>query len=176
VFWSMLLDRYPGIGRIYLLVRSREGQPSEARFWSQVATSEPLEPLRKAHGAGFEAFLREKVVVLDGDLGEPLCGLGESFVRELSGTIDAIVNVAGVVDFNPPLDEALDANARGTMHLVGLAKALGDVPLLQTSTCYTAGRRKGPIVEADPLAVPFPRAGELSPELWDADRELAECA
>ena len=33
--------------------------------------------------------------------------------------------------------------SRGTMHLVGLAKALGDVPLLHTSTCYTAGRRKG---------------------------------
>ena len=97
-------------------------------------------------------------------------------MRELSGTIDAVVNVAGVVDFNPPLDEALDANARGTMHVVALTKALGNVPLMHTSTCYTAGRRKGPIVETDPLEIPFPRAGELPREIWDAERELAECA
>jgi long-chain acyl-CoA synthetase len=172
----MLLDRYPGLGKIYLLVRSGNGRSSEGRFWSQIAPSEPLEPLRKTHGAGFEDFLREKIVVIDGDVGERLCGLDESLVRELTGTIDAVVNVAGVVDFNPPLDEALDANARGTMHVVQLAKALGDVPLMHTSTCYTAGRRKGPIAETAPLEIPFPRAGELSVDLWDAERELAECA
>jgi long-chain acyl-CoA synthetase len=185
VFWAMLLDRYPGVGRIYLLVRASGGRSSEGRFWSQIATSEPFEPLRKTHGAAYEDFLREKIVVMDGDVGEHLCGLGEERVRELAGSIDAIVNVAGVVDFNPPLDEALDANARGTMHVVELAKALGNVPLLHTSTCYTAGRRQGPIVEADPLEIPFPRAAkpgesptgdELSRDLWDADRELAECA
>jgi long-chain acyl-CoA synthetase len=176
VFWGMLLDRYPDVGRLYLLVRSGAGRSSEGRFWSQVATSEALAGLRKTHGAGFEDFLREKIVVIDGDVGEPLCGLGEDLVRELSGTIDAVVNVAGVVDFNPPLDEALDANARGTRNVVGLAKALGDVPLMHTSTCYTAGRRKGPIVETNPLAVPFPRSGELPNDLWDAERELADCA
>jgi long-chain acyl-CoA synthetase len=176
VFWAMLLDRYPGVGRIHLLVRSSKERTSEGRFWAQIAKSEPLEPLRKRHAEGYDDFLREKIVVIDGDVGEPLCGLGEELVRELTGTIDAIVNVAGVVDFNPPLDEALDANARGTMHVVGLAMALGDVPLLHTSTCYTAGRRKGPIVETEPLEVPFPRSGELSRDLWDADRELAECA
>ncbi|MGO8996184.1 MAG: AMP-binding protein [Polyangiaceae bacterium] len=176
VFWAMLLDRYPDVGQIFLLVRSGNGRSSEGRFWSQIAKSEPLEPLRKTHGAGFEDFLREKIVVLDGDVGEPLCGIDESVVRELSGTIDAVVNVAGVVDFNPPLDEALDANARGTMHVVALTKALGNVPLMHTSTCYTAGRRKGPIVETDPLEIPFPRAGELPREIWDAERELAECA
>ena len=176
VFWAMLLDRYPGVGKIYLLVRSSGGRTSEGRFWSQIAKSEPFEPLRKTYGAGYEDFLRERIVVLDGDVGEHLCGLGEERVHELAGSIDAIVNVAGVVDFNPPLDEALDANARGTMHVVELAKALGNVPLLHTSTCYTAGRRQGPVLEKDPLEVPFPRAGELSRDLWDADRELAECA
>ncbi len=176
VFWAMLLDRYPGVGKIYLLVRSTNGRTSEERFWSQIAKSEPFDPLRKTHGAGFDDFLREKIVVIDGDVGERLCGLGDARVQELTGAVDAIVNVAGVVDFNPPLDEALDANARGTMHVVELAKALGNVPLLHTSTCYTAGRRQGPILETDPLEIPFPRAGELSRDSWDADRELAECA
>src|SRR5580700_753315 len=75
VFFAMLLDRYPDVGRIYLLVRSGNGRSSDGRFWAQIAPSEPLEPLRKAHGARFEDFLREKIVVLDGDVGAPLCGI-----------------------------------------------------------------------------------------------------
>ncbi len=179
VLWSMLLDRYPDVGRIYLLVRSNDRQSSEGRFWSTIAKSEALEPLRKTYGEGFEDFLREKIVVVDGDVGEALCGIDAEIVRELAGTIDAIVNVAGVVDFNPPLDEALDANTRGTQHVVELARALGTadapVPLMHTSTCYTAGRRPGPILEVDPCAVPFPRSAELPTDSWDAERELAEC-
>ena len=35
-------------------------------------------------------------MVLDGDVGEPLCGLDAGLVGELKGTIDAVINVAGV--------------------------------------------------------------------------------
>jgi long-chain acyl-CoA synthetase len=173
VFWSMLLDRYPGVGRIFLVVRPRGGTP-EKRFWSDVATSESLVALRDRHGDGIEAFLRDKVQPIDGDMGRPLCGVDEALVRELRGTIDAVINVAGVVDFNPPLDEALDANAFGAQNLVALARALGDAPVFHTSTCYVAGSRKGPVREEDPREHPFPRADELGAELWDPEREIAE--
>ncbi|HEY8040859.1 MAG TPA: AMP-binding protein [Polyangiaceae bacterium] len=175
VFWSMLLDRFPVVGRIFLVVRPRGGGTPEARFWSDIATSEALAPLRAAHGDGFEAFLRDKVEPIDGDMGRPMCGLDEALVRELRGTIDAVVNVAGVVDFNPPLDDALDANAFGAQNVVELARALGNSPVLHTSTCYVAGTRKGPIREEDPRVHPFPRADELGAATWDPDREIAEC-
>src|SRR5579884_4036808 len=175
LFWAMLLDRYPNVGRLFLVVRSKDGRTPEARFWADVATSDALDPLRRAHGDRFEPFLREKVVPIDGDMGLPLCGLDEALVRELRGTVDAVVNVAGVVDFNPPLDEALHANAFGAQNLVALARALGDAAVYHTSTCYVAGSRKGPIVEEDPRAHPFPRADELGADLWDPEREIAEC-
>src|SRR5579872_555715 len=175
IFWSMLLHRYPNVGRVYLIVRPKARATPEARFWAETAASEVFDPLRTAHGEGFEAFLRDKVVPIDGDMGRPRCGLGEALVAELRATIDAVVNVAGVVDFNPPLDEALDANAFGAQNLVELARALGDVPILHTSTCYVAGRRKGPIFEEDPRAKPFPRCGELGADLWDPESEIAEC-
>jgi long-chain acyl-CoA synthetase len=174
VFWGMLLDRYPGVGRIFLVVRPKNGGTPESRFWHDVATSDALVALRARLGDGFEAFLREKVQPVDGDMGRPLCGLDEALVRELRGTIDAVVNVAGVVDFNPPLDDALDANAFGAQNLVALARALGDSPVFHTSTCYVAGKRKGIVREEHPCAVPFPRADELGAELWDPDREIAE--
>ena len=129
IFWAMLLDRYPEVERIYLVVRPKGGGTPEARFWREIAPSEVLEPLRRTHGDGFEAFLRDKVVPIDGDIEKPSCGLDEALVAELSGTIDAVVNVAGIIDFNPPLDEAIGANAFGAQNLVNLARARrGDLP------------------------------------------------
>ena len=86
------------------------------------------------------------------------------------------MNVAGVVDFNPPLDEAIAANAFGAQNVVALARALGpNTAILHTSTCYVAGTREGPVYEEDPRVHPFPRSNELGAELWDPDREIAEC-
>ncbi|HEY6459201.1 MAG TPA: SDR family oxidoreductase, partial [Polyangiaceae bacterium] len=80
VFWSMLLDRFPGVGRIFLVVRPKGGGTPAKRFWADVATSEALAPLRARYGEAFEAFLREKVEPIDGDMGRPLCGLDEALV------------------------------------------------------------------------------------------------
>jgi long-chain acyl-CoA synthetase len=175
IFWSMLLDRYPNVGRIFLVVRPKNGASPSDRFWGEVAGTEPVAPLKRAHNGGFEAFLRDKVVPVDGDMGRPLCGIDEALVREWKGTIDAVVNVAGVVDFNPPLDDALSANAFGAQNLVALADALGRAPIMHTSTCFVAGTRTGLILEEHPCDVPFPRAAELGRELWDPGREIAEC-
>jgi long-chain acyl-CoA synthetase len=174
IFWAMLLDRYPEVERIYLVVRPKGGGTPEERFWKEIAASEVCDPLRRAHGDGFEAFMRAKITPIDGDIEKPSCGLGESLVAELSGTIDAVVNVAGIIDFNPPLDDAIGANAFGAQNLVNLARAL-NAAIFHTSTCYVAGQTPGPVREEHPLARPFPRAGELSVDLWDPDREIAEC-
>jgi long-chain acyl-CoA synthetase len=177
LFCSMLLDRYPGVGRIYLVVRPKgaDGGTPEARFAREVAPSEALDPLRRAHASRYDDFLHDKIVPIDGDMGRPLCGLGEARVRQLRSTIDAVINMAGVVDFNPALDDALAANAFGAVNLVELARALGGVSVFHTSTCYVAGSRPGPILEEDPRITPFPRADTMAAELWDPDREIAEC-
>ena len=176
IFWVMMLSRYPEVGRIYLLVRKSKTKSSEERFWSEVVPNECLDPLRKEHGDRFEQFLRDRIVPIDGDVGLPLCGIDQTLVKELKGTIDAVVNVAGVVDFNPPLDEALDTNAFGAQNLVALAKALGDAPLMHTSTCYVVGNRDGLILEEMPgERHPFPRADELGRDLWQPEREIVDC-
>src|SRR5690348_18212785 len=45
VWLAMLLHRYPEIGRIYLVVRAKDGRDSEARFWSEIASSAPFDAL-----------------------------------------------------------------------------------------------------------------------------------
>src|SRR5262245_36202648 len=121
VWIAMILHRFPELGQIHLVVRQKDDQTAEERFWSQIATSHVFDPLRQRYGAGFDAFLRERVTPVAGEMVEPNLGLSAELVRELAGKTDAVVNVAGVVDFNPPLDEALEVNAFGVNNLVSLA-------------------------------------------------------
>src|SRR5580698_5375306 len=86
VFWAMLLDRYPGVGHIFLVVRRKGASSPQERFASDIATSDVLEPLRRTYGDGFDAFLRDKVTPIDGDMGRPRCGLEPSLLAELRGT------------------------------------------------------------------------------------------
>jgi long-chain acyl-CoA synthetase len=175
VWWSFLLSRYPKLGHIYLVVREKKGKSAEARFREEILKTEVFDPLRQLYGDGFEAFIREKVTPVPGDVVQPMCGLDASLRDDLRHNVDVVVNVAGVVDFDPPLDEALEVNAFGVQNLVRLARDLGDLPLLHTSTCYVAGKRSGFIEEHSPLEFPFPRADDLERTHWDPDREIAEC-
>lgn len=179
VWLSMLLHRFGGIEHIYLVVRPRDGLDSEARFWTEIAPSQVFDPLRELHpGPAYEEFIRAKITPIPGDVSLPFAGIPEDVREKLRGRVTALVNAAGVVDFNPPLDEALDVNAFGMQTLVELARDLdeeGSLPFLHTSTCYVAGSRTGQVDEVHPSEFPFPRADELERSHWDPDREIAEC-
>lgn len=181
VWLSMLLHHYPEVGHVYLVVRPRRGglsprEGSEARFWAEIATNPSFDPLRaKYPGAAFERFIREKITPIPGDVSQPNCGIPQEILGELRGTLSALINASGVVDFDPPLDESLNVNAFGMQNLVSLARTLGDLPFLHTSTCYVAGDRTGQVEEVDPLSFPFPKADTLAVEHWDPEREIAEC-
>jgi long-chain acyl-CoA synthetase len=176
VWLSLLLHRYPDVGHLWLMVRGKPDLDCETRFWSEVVPSHVFGPVRDQHpGTAFEAFVREKITPVDGDVCEPLLGVRPDLLAQMRGRVAAVVNVAGVVDFNPPLDEALKVNAFGAQNLIELARHLGGIPVLHTSTCYVVGRRDGLIEDTNPLDFPFPRADELDRAHWDADREIAEC-
>ena len=175
VWLSLLLSRFPEIAHIYLVVRPKAGLGVEERFERKVLTSEVFHPLREQHGEEFASFIAQKVTPIAGDVTLPLCGTTVELRDAVRGKIDAVINVAGVVDFAPPLDEALQVNAFGCQNLVSLARDLGETAILHTSTCFTAGNRTGPIEEVDPREIPFPRVGELEISDWDPDREIAEC-
>ncbi|WP_242336023.1 MULTISPECIES: AMP-binding protein [unclassified Anaeromyxobacter] len=178
---SMLLDRYPDVGRVFVLVRPGTGGTAEARFFDKVAPSRPFDTLRARHGAGFEAFLREKCVPLAGDVTDPLLGLSEADLARLEG-LDAVVNSAGLVDFDPSLELALAVNVRGPRSAVELCRTTG-AALLHVSTCFVAGNRDGVVHEDEELPGYFPRregvegrpkAGALAAADFDVDGELAD--
>lgn len=186
VWFSMLLHRFPEVEHIYLVVRPRKRgdaviQSSEERFWDEIAPSPVFDPVRdRLPGGAYEAMLREKITVIPGDVTEPFAGVPADVRDRMRGRLTAIVNASGVVDFNPPLDYALNVNAFGMQNLVDLARDLSvegelGVPFVHTSTAYVAGGRTGQVDEVDPRAHPFPKANELERSHWDPEREIAEC-
>src|SRR5206468_11258216 len=71
---SMLLHRLPNIGKVYVNVRARSQEESEARFWNTVITAPPFDPLRELYGTGLDGFIRDKVAIVGGDIAEDNLG------------------------------------------------------------------------------------------------------
>src|SRR6186713_2531677 len=89
VAFSLLLRRYPDVGKVFVLVRPGAGSTSEERFFRKVVKSPVFDPIRAQHGADFDAFLRDKCVPLSGDAARPdLNFTAEDFTR--FGKLDVI--------------------------------------------------------------------------------------
>ena len=52
---SMLLRRFPNVGKVYVTVRARSQEESETRFWNNVITARPFDPLREFYGSVYLA-------------------------------------------------------------------------------------------------------------------------
>ncbi|HYG66686.1 MAG TPA: SDR family oxidoreductase, partial [Anaeromyxobacteraceae bacterium] len=185
---SMLLHRYPEVGRVFVLVRPGAGGTAERRFFDKIVPGRPFDPLRAAHGDGFERFMREKCVPIAGDVSDPLLGVSEADLARMEG-LAAVVNSAGLVDFTPSLELAIGVNVRGAMNAVDLCRRLG-AGLLHVSTCFVAGDRDGVVHEDEELVGYYPRkpgvmdrpkrpelegaAFSVEAELADAERRIAE--
>src|SRR5678809_429125 len=53
---SMLLHRFPNVGKVYVTVRARSQEESEARFWNNIITAPPFDPLRERYGTALEGL------------------------------------------------------------------------------------------------------------------------
>lgn len=173
---SMLLVRYPGVGKVFCLVRPGAGATADERFYRSVARSRAFDPLRAQHGEATEAFLRSKIVAIAGDIGRPLCNFTDQQFDDFAamGGIDVILNSAGLVSFQPSLESAIRINALGAQHVVDVARRCG-AKLVHVSTCYVAGCREGDVWEDEPVVGYFPRHNELLDRDFDAVAEVADC-
>ena len=81
---SMLLHRFPNVGKVYVTVRARSQEESEARFWNHIITAPPFDPLRERYGSALEGFIRDKVIVKGGDIGETNLGYTEEQAQEIA--------------------------------------------------------------------------------------------
>ncbi len=158
---TLLLDRYPEIGRVHVLIRPRAGGTAEDRFFGKVIETPPFRPLRDKYGdERFHEVLREKCVPLAGDVTDSLLGLSPDDVKLLSGKLACVINCAGLVTFNPSLEFAVSVNTGGARNAAELCKRTG-ATLIHISTCFVAGARRGPVFEDEPLIGSYPKAHDL---------------
>jgi len=173
---SMLLHNFPDIGKVYATVRARDAAESKIRFWTSIVTSPTFDPLREKYGDGFDDFIKSKVVPVNGDVGNEYLGLDEKEAKKIMRDTDIIINGAGNVTFNPPLESALRTNVVGSNNIIKLARMMKKPRLVHVSTCFVAGKRSGPIWENEPVVGYFPRKNELVGTVFDVNREVEDCA
>src|SRR6267143_1516585 len=173
---SMLLHRFPNVGRVYVTVRARSQEESETRFWNSVITAPPFDPVRERYGDAFEGFIRDKVVVLGGDIGETNLGYTEEAAQKIADDIDIIINSAGNVTFNPTLESGLRTNVVGTQNVIAFARRMKRPALVHVSTCFVAGNRSGAVWESDPVLGYFPRKNEMLGVEFSVEQEIKDCA
>ena len=171
---SMLLHRFPDVGRVYVTVRARSQEESETRFWNNVITAPPFGPLRERYGHALYDFIREKVVVVGGDIGDTNLGYSDEQAQEIADDIDVVLNSAGNVTFNPTLESALRTNVVGTQNVIAFAKRMKRPALIHVSTCFVAGNRSGPVWENDPVVGYFPRKDELKGVEFSVEEEIRD--
>src|SRR5207249_4747513 len=173
---SMLLHRFPNVGRVYVTVRARSQEESETRFWNNVISAPPFDPLRERYGDAMDGFIRDKVAVVGGDIAEDNLGFADEEAQRLADHIDVVINSAGNVTFNPTLESALRTNVVGTQNVIAFAKRMKRPALIHISTCFVAGNRSGSIWENDEVINYFPRRDELRGVQFSVEQEIRDCA
>lgn len=171
VLLATLLDRFPDLKQLVIQVRRKRFATGEQRFYGEILKSPALQPVLGRFG---ESGIRQRVTILEGDLCDRLCGLTPEQVSALKGNIDVIVNTAGLVEFDPPLDDSLITNVYGIQHLIELAQLL-ETKLVHISTCYVVGKKSGRISEDEPIVGSYPYRKGPEDKRFDVNEELAHC-
>lgn len=157
---AMLLERYPSIPRVHILVRARRGTSAQQRFEQEVLSSPVFEPFDR--GA-----MAKRIVVHEGDAAE----LGDAAAEAMSD-VRLIIHCAGLVEFFAPVDESLRANVDALEKIADLAVRI-NAKLLHVSTCYVAGRCDGLVEENEPIGGFYPLRSGADDEAFNAHAEVA---
>ncbi|MGH9452927.1 MAG: SDR family oxidoreductase, partial [Terriglobia bacterium] len=171
VILGLLLDRYPGLKHLHLLLRPARGQTAADRFEREVLASPALEFIKQKWSSD---ALAAKVTVWSGDIGDVSCGLGAAARRELTGRFSLIINCAGKVDFFPPVDESFHSNVDGVENIVALALEAG-AKLLHVSTAFVCGESEGLVEETEPILGFYPRRQGAEDQSFHAAVEVDHC-
>ncbi len=149
---AKILTSLPDVQKIYLLIRNRiesNGKVTSAqeRFEKELLTSDVFDALRQQHGTQFEAWVKQKVAAVEGELTDERLGFSDADYKRLQNEVDVFINIAGLVQFDPPFDASLKGNALAAKHVVTFAKGCSNAVFLHVSTAYVCGDKPGQVPE-----------------------------
>lgn len=124
VLIEKLLRSCDGIGKIYILLRSKRGVGSEQRF-EEFLKNRIFDNIREKIPG-----VLEKLVYIPGDINEPNIGMDESDRELLQDRIDIVFHVAATVRFNEPLKDAANLNTFGTQRVMELCTGMKNLKVI----------------------------------------------
>ncbi|XP_048616817.1 fatty acyl-CoA reductase 6, chloroplastic-like isoform X2 [Brassica napus] len=153
VLIEKLLRASPDIGKIFILIKSKDQESANKRLYDEIISSDLFNHLKQMHGRSYEEFMKSKLIPIIGDIGEDNLGVGSEIATKISGEIDVVISCAGRTTFDDRYDLALNVNALGPGRLLSFAKDCKKLKLfLHISTAYVTGKKEGTVLEA-PLCV-----------------------
>ena len=156
---AKILTALPEVEKIYLLIRSRtdtSGKHTSAqeRLENELLTSDVFDALRRLHGENFDAWALQKLIPVEGELTDEHLGFSDLEYQRFQDEVNVFINIAGLVQFDPPFDDSLWGNALAAKHVVNFAKGCRDAVFLHISTAYVCGDKPGRVPEELPLPYP----------------------
>ncbi|CAA7060504.1 unnamed protein product [Microthlaspi erraticum] len=153
VLIEKLLRESPEIGKIYILMKSKDQESANKRLYDEIISSDLCKVLKQMHGSSYEAFMKSKLIPVIGDIGEANLGIESETADKISEEIDVIISCAGRTAFDDRYDSALSVNALGPGRLLSFGKECKKLNLfLHFSTAYVTGKKEGTVVET-PLCI-----------------------
>ena len=146
------LRSLPDVARINLAIRSSARRPASERLEREVLSSPAFKRLKEEMGeAAFAALVKQKLGVVEIDLGRDGLGLTDEG-REQLRACDVVIHSAAAVEFDNPADVSAQTNLLGAARLVEAVRASGARPhLVHISTAFVGGMLRGGVREEPPL-------------------------
>ncbi len=129
----------PDLRRVYVLIRPTHGRTGQDRLEKEILES-PVFATVPGDRELFRRACAEKVVVVEGDAARPDLALAPEMARAIRAEADVLINTAGNVDFNPPLDVSLGTNALGVRNVLDFCETMQHRRYVHISTCFVADR------------------------------------
>ncbi|KAL0303972.1 UNVERIFIED_CONTAM: Fatty acyl-CoA reductase 2 [Sesamum radiatum] len=94
------LLRSTGVGKIYVLIKAEDKANAFDRLKSEIINSELLKCLQEEHGASYEAFVKEKLIPVVGNVCEPELGMDFDSANAIMKEVDVIIQSAANTIFD----------------------------------------------------------------------------
>ncbi|KAL3621596.1 hypothetical protein CASFOL_036508 [Castilleja foliolosa] len=141
------------VGKVYLLIKAKDNEDACDRLSNEIINSDLFECLRKKHGESYEAFMKEKLIPIVGNICETNLGMDSDSAHTVQRDVDIIIQSAASTTLNERYDVLMDANMNAPQRLMRFAKACKNLKLFaHISTAYVNGRREGLMLE-EPLTM-----------------------
>ncbi|XP_022556664.1 fatty acyl-CoA reductase 6, chloroplastic isoform X2 [Brassica napus] len=134
VLVEKLLRESPEIGKIFILMKSKDQESAIKRLYDEIISSDLFKLLKQMHGSSYEAFMKSKLIPVTGDIGEENLGMDSETADQISEEIDVIINTAGRTTFDD--------------RLLSFGEECKKLKLLlHVSTAFVTGKREGTVLE-----------------------------